>query len=152
MDSIAFLDAVRQRHQLPSDNKLAQFLHIPQGRITSYRTGRRKLDPDACIKVAKALELPPEHVLASIAAERAKRTEHRRIWERLAKIAKQAHVLAVVGFVGAGAVAPSPAHAGDGAQSLYILSNRRRRSIDVGIDRRWRPDRRRTSRPAAAIA
>lgn len=136
MDSVQFLDAVRERHNIPSDNKLAQFLNLPQGRVASYRTGRRKLDQDACIRVAEALELPPEHVFAAIQAERAKRTEHRRVWERLAKLAKTAHVLAVVGVVGAGAIAPSPSHAGADAQSLYILSNRRRRRSPVDVERR----------------
>src|SRR5262245_59542613 len=104
MDSVQFLDAVRERHGLPSDRKLAEFLGVDQPRVVAYRKGRRKLDPDACLAVAKALELPAEHVFAAIQAERAKRTEHRRVWERLAKLAKNAHVLAVVGVVGAGAL------------------------------------------------
>lgn len=104
MDSVDFLDAVRARHNIPSDNKLAQFLGMTQGRVATYRTGRRKLDQDACVRIAKALELPPEHVFASIQAERAKRSEHRRIWERLARIAKNAHVLALLMVLSIGAV------------------------------------------------
>jgi len=146
MHTVAFLDAVRAKHGLDSDNKLARLLHVDRTRISAYRNGRRTLDPEACVAVAAALELPPEHVFAAVQAERAKRSDHRRIWERLARLAKQAHVLAVVGFVGAGATAPAPAHAGDGAHSLYILLNRRRRSIPVTVDRR----RRRRRRLAAA--
>lgn len=110
MDSVEFLDAVRARHKLTSDNKLAAFLQIPQGRVSLYRTGARKLDPDACLKVAKALDLPPEHVFAAVQAERAKRTEHRRVWERLAKLAKHAGAAAVVGFI-ASTSTPTSSHA-----------------------------------------
>jgi transcriptional regulator with XRE-family HTH domain len=130
MDSVQFLDAVRARHGIPSDNKLAQFLGMTQGRVATYRTGRRKLDQDACVKIAKALELPPEHVFAAVQAERAKRTEHRRIWERLAKLAKTAHVLAVVGLVG---VAVSDVgHSASSAEfnnKLYIMRSRLRRAL-----------------------
>lgn len=120
MNSVEFLDAVRTRHGLTSDRQLAKHLKINQGRISLYRTGARKLDPEACIKVAKELGLPAEYVLASIQAERAKRTEHRRLWERLAKAARNLHVLAVVGFVGAGAVAPSPSSAiGNAEQCIF---------------------------------
>ncbi|HZF30018.1 MAG TPA: helix-turn-helix transcriptional regulator, partial [Gammaproteobacteria bacterium] len=113
MNSVDFLDAVRAKHGLESDRKLARFLGIDRSRMPNYRAGRRKLDPDACVAVAKALELPPEHVFAAVAAERAKRTEHRRIWERLAKLAKTAHVLVVVGVVAVGALGrPSSADAG----------------------------------------
>jgi hypothetical protein len=58
MDSVQFLDAVRAKHDLPSDRKLAAFLNIPGGRVSLYRTGTRKLDPDACLKVAKAWGAP----------------------------------------------------------------------------------------------
>jgi DNA-binding transcriptional regulator YdaS (Cro superfamily) len=165
MDSVQFLDAVRARHRIPSDNKLAQFLGLPQPRVTSYRTGRRKLDPDACLAVAKALELPPEHVFASVAAERAKRTEHRRVWERLAKIAKNAGAAVVVGFVATTATPPSARAQSNGADSVYSVKWRRwffrladRRRVFEPVpprhERRHHERRRggRPSRPAALAA
>ncbi len=124
MDSVEFLDAVRARHNLPSDNKLAQFLGMPQGRVAEYRTGRRKLDQDACLKVAKALELPAEHVFASVQAERAKRTEHRKVWERLARIAKHAGAAVVVGLI-ASTAPPTITHAKElSASSVYSVKRR----------------------------
>jgi hypothetical protein len=38
-------------------------------------------------------------VFAEVQAERAKRTEHRRVWQRLAKAAKQLPLVCVVGLV-----------------------------------------------------
>jgi transcriptional regulator with XRE-family HTH domain len=154
VNSVQFLDEVRTKLGLDSDNKLARELGIERARISAYRTGRRKLDPDAAVAVAKALGLPPEHVFAAVAAERAKRTEHRKIWERLAKYAKNLHVLAVVGVIGAGAITPRPA----GGTSLNAGNihyapfgdRRRRRRVLVDVDRRGRPDRRGTPRPAVA--
>ena len=132
MDSVEFLDAVRARHGLTSDRKLAQFLGINQGRVSLYRTGQRKLDPEACIKVARALELSPEYVLASVQAERAKRTEHRRIWQRLAELAKRTSVTAL-GFLVIG-VSGSGVAAGVGNFQLCIFCQIRqaRRSRPVG--------------------
>ena len=116
---------MRKRHGLDSDRKLAKFLGINQGRVSLYRTGARKLDPEACLKVAKALELPPEHVFAAVQAERAKRTEHRRIWERLAKLAKNAHVLGAVVFVAAiGAPAAPTATTANVQQSIFCQITR----------------------------
>lgn len=150
MDSVEFLAAVRARHNIPSTRKLAAFLGIEQPRVTAVQRRRRRLDPDMCIAVAKALELPPEHVFAAVQAERAKRTEHRRIWERLARMAKHAGAAAVVGLI-ASTSTPTNSHAaGADAGSLYILSNRRRRSIPVDVDRRRRPRRRHKSARAAA--
>lgn len=148
MNSVQFLDAVRTKHGLDSDRKLAKFLGIDRSRMPNYRAGRRKLDPDAALAVAKALELPPEHVFAAVAAERAKRTEHRRIWERLAKLAKTAHVLAIVGALGVSVVQPRPAAAVSlNAQDIHYASDRRRRrrrrhAIRVAADRRLELERR----------
>jgi transcriptional regulator with XRE-family HTH domain len=161
MDSVQFLDAVRAKHGIPSDRKLARFLGVAQGRMSLYRTGTRKLDPDACLKVAKALELPPEHVFASVQAERAKRTEHRRVWERLAKIAKNAGAAAVVGFIASTSTPTTSNAAGADAESLYILLNRRRWWLPVLVDRRAAPiparlerrhqDRRRSGRRSQTV-
>lgn len=90
MNSIQFLDAVRKRHHLNSDNKLASFLDCPQGAISRVRTGSRKLDPTMALAIASALDEPAEYVLAEIQVERAKRPDVKRAWRRLAKVAKSA--------------------------------------------------------------
>jgi plasmid maintenance system antidote protein VapI len=140
MESVEFLAAVRQRHGIESTRALAAFLKLERERVTAVQQGRRRLDPDMCIAVAAALELPPEYVLASVQAERAKRTEHRRLWERLAKLAKHAGAAAVVGFIASTAPAPSAQAAGHNAaeniHSAQYRDRRRRRVVP------WFPDRR----------
>lgn len=145
MNSVEFLDAVRVKLGLDSDNKLARELGIERARVSAYRCGRRKLDPDAAMAVAKALELPPEHVFAAVAAERAKRTEHRAIWERLASIARNAHVLAFVGFAALSSTpAPSPAAEVAAQECIFCQIGRR--------ERRRRRRARRITRTAATAA
>jgi hypothetical protein len=140
MNSTQFLDAVRARHSIPSDRKLSVFLAIDQPRVSAVRNGRRRLDPDMCMAVAKALDLPPEHVFASVAAERAKHTEHRRVWERLAKMAKSAGAAIVLGFA---ATSPQPTHAStQSADATSVYYGKRRTWMARGRDRR-RSDRRR---------
>ena len=85
MNSIDFLDAVRARHNIPSDNKLAAFLDMPQGRISLVRTGARKIDDAMALKIADALDEPAGYVLASIQAERANDSEISGTWRALAE-------------------------------------------------------------------
>ncbi|KKL16976.1 hypothetical protein LCGC14_2490150 [marine sediment metagenome] len=96
MNSAAFLDALRVKHNLPSDNQLAKFLEMPRERISMYRTGKREFDASTCIVIAFWLEEPPGYVLASIEAARAKRTKIREVWTLIAQQAKKASAAALV--------------------------------------------------------
>ena len=89
MNSIQFLDEVKRQHQIPSDNKLAQFLGFPQGQVAKVRTGSRKIDGKMALAIAKALDEPPEYVIAEIQVERATQPDLRRVWKSLARMAKQ---------------------------------------------------------------
>lgn len=107
MNSIEFLDAVRETHGLDSDNKLADLLEINRGKLSAYRTGTRKLAPVDCRKIAKALDVPSAYVLAEIQAERAKEPEDRADWKMLAGLAKKGKA-AVVGAVAIIGLSTSP--------------------------------------------
>ncbi len=133
MDSVEFLDAVRERHSIPSDNKLAALLDINRGHISQYRTRRRKLDPKACHKVARALDVSPDYVMAEIQAERARRAEDRAVWKRLARLAKKAQaaalLIAITGLLSLSPAGVSQAQGLSGAAAvndLYIIRSRRR--------------------------
>ena len=133
MDSVEFLDAVRARHGLSSDNKLAVFLNINRGRVSLYRTRSRKLDPKACHKVAAALEVTPEFVMASVQAERATRKKDRLVWMRLARLAKKAQaaalLIAITALLNLSPAGVSQAKGLSGAAAvndLYIIRSRRR--------------------------
>lgn len=141
MDTNRLLDAVCRRHGLTSNRSLARFLEIDRTRITAYRAGRRTLDADACIAVAKALDEPAGYVLATVQAERAKRTTHRREWMKAAKQLRHT-AMAVALSVGAGSGllghdVQAAATTDRSAQNLYILSNRRDRRRRRRNRQRW---------------
>ncbi len=133
MNSVQFLDAVRARHKIPSDRKLAKFLKMPQARVSAVRTGARKVDPDMAIKVAGALDFSAEYVLAEIQAERARKTRHAVIWKRLARLAKKAQaaalLIAITGLLNLSPAGVSQAKGVSEAaplNDLYIIRIRRR--------------------------
>ena len=57
MRSERFLEAVKERYALGSDTALAEFLGVTQAAISHYRTGRRTMDNETCLRVAQALDL-----------------------------------------------------------------------------------------------
>ena len=118
--TLEFLDAVKRRHQLTSDYQLARFLGVRQQTISSYRRGNSRLDEVMAIKVADALSMDRAHVLACIAAERAKSEQARKAWERAAA-ATAAVVVAVLLGAEHGAQLVDAVTAA--APSLYIMSN-----------------------------
>ncbi len=156
MNSKQFLDAVKHRHHIPSDNKLAGFLGVPQPRIAEVRTQRRKIDDRLAITIARALEVEPEYVMASVQAERAKNVEVRRIWKNLAATIKraaekgQAAALAIILFA-AGVMSPVSSDAALGAadpvrHSIHYTHKGRSRGRGRSRKRRLRALRRRTVR------
>lgn len=74
-----YLDAVRQRLNLPSDNQLALHWKISPQRVYQYRAGRSEFSDDRAIEVAEILGIPPEKVLFEIQAERARKTGNTRV-------------------------------------------------------------------------
>ena len=122
MNSIQFLMAVRERHGLTSYNQLANFWHMQSGHISQYTTGKRRLDPKTCHKVADSLGLDVGWVLACIQVERAQRTEDRDAWQRVADLVKVASVASVLALgVFLGAEAPALEKAGVGVLCILCL-------------------------------
>lgn len=100
MKTTEFLDAIRARHHLTSDYQLAKFLGYRQATISRYRTGGSMMDEAMCLKVAEVLELDPGHVLAAIAAERAKPEEVKTAWSRVARQLAKVGCVALVALAG----------------------------------------------------
>lgn len=149
--TIEFLDAVRAKLGGVSDYRAAIALGVTRATVSSWRQSKTKIGEDKAPRVAELLELPPEYVLACVAAERAKRTELRVIWERLAKHAKSLHVLTAVGLVTIGGTHSPPAHAERScAESVYSV--KRRRWFGRGLERRRGDRRRHASRIEASAA
>lgn len=143
--TVEFLDALREKLGGVSDYRASIALGVTRAAVSGWRQGKTKIGEEQVPKIAELLELRPEYVLACVAAERAKRTDVREIWESLAKHARKLSVLGVVAFA-TSTVTPPHAHASEvAAQDLYILSNLRRRLLAalsgvraraVGRDRR----------------
>jgi len=78
------LDAIKVRHKIVSDYKLAQFLGMTDSAIRNYRHKRSLPDEVACVKIAQALDLDGDVLAAQIQAQRARDVETKDFWRRLA--------------------------------------------------------------------
>jgi hypothetical protein len=121
MKTVDFLDAVKTRHDLPSDYALAAFMEVSKQKISSYRSGHT-LGDDVAVKVAELLDMAPGYVLACVHAERSTDATLAKVWLSLAKAAKKgtgaaAAVILSVTFSG-GPDATNPAIADDAADAL----------------------------------
>lgn len=79
------LDAVKARHKITSDYKLAAYLGLTLGAISHYRHGRSLPDERGCQKIADALGIDADVLAAKMLARRAQTTEARTLWERVAQ-------------------------------------------------------------------
>ena len=94
--TIELLDALKLRHNLASDYKVAKFLDLSQQTISAYRLGRNFFDDSIAIRVAELLDLDPAFVLACVHAERAKKPEVKAVWEKIARAASAAALFFMV--------------------------------------------------------
>lgn len=78
------LDAVKARHKITSDYKLAQYLGMTDSAIRNYRHKRSLPDEVACVKIAQALNLDGDVLAAQIQAQRARDADTKAFWRRLA--------------------------------------------------------------------
>ena len=107
------LDAVKQRHKLPSDYALAAFLGMTRAHVSKYRCDRESLSDEKALRVAELLEMDAGYVLALMNAERAKRTHNDAAlsaWSNLAERLKRGGVAAALLLLVA-APAPTPLNA-----------------------------------------
>lgn len=107
------LDAVKARHKIGSDYKLAQYLGMTDSAIRNYRHKRSLPDEVACVKIAQALDLDGDVLAAQIQSQRARDEETKAFWSRLAVRlqAGAAHVAVLVAVGLAGIVSTPSAHA-----------------------------------------
>lgn len=86
------LDELKRVYKLPSDYALAKHWGVSTQRVSKYRNGADTLGAEIAIRTARELGLDPGYVLACMQAERAKRTDERQAWERVAKRMAQAAI------------------------------------------------------------
>ena len=126
-NTVDFIDAIKARLSLPSDYAVAKVLEIKPQSIYSYRAKREFFGAVTAIKAAGILDLPPGYILACVAAEREKRPQVRRAWEKAAKALQNT---AATAFIGVFALMAATSPAVDGA--CYTL-----RCILCQIRRVW---------------
>ena len=81
--TLELLEAVRAKRKATYYG-LQAILGVSKQTITRYRKRRGFFDDDVAITVADELGLPHAHVLAIIAAERAKSEQVKKAWQRAA--------------------------------------------------------------------
>lgn len=97
MKTIELLDAVRARYDV-SDYKAASLLGVRPTTVSSYRTGRSHFDDEVCLRVAELLDLPPQEVLAAVAAERTKCPRAAAIWRQVSIAARSTAGAVILGI------------------------------------------------------
>lgn len=97
-----FLDALRVKLDLPSDNALGKYLGIHRQTISHYRTLNGSFDDEMSIRVAEILEIESAFVMACMHHQRAKNPKVKAVWEwtahHLGGLAAALAVLAIIPF------------------------------------------------------
>lgn len=103
MNTVEFLDAIKQRHDLTSDYQLwkSGILGVGQSTLSGYRTGKQCFDDTVAMKAAALLGLPEGYVISCVHAERErpKRPEVAKAWERMANTIKSAAATVIVAVI-----------------------------------------------------
>lgn len=126
------LDAAKAATGSETDYRLAKCLDLPQQRISDYYKGERVPDEFACLKIAKAVGMPLDAVIATVKAEAEKDEKRREEWRGYLK--KVGGMAASVGALACAAVisivTPTPAQAapslGSMPVAICIMSKSRR--------------------------
>ncbi len=89
MNTLEYLDALKQKQGLTSDYQLAKLLNLETSNMTMYRKHRRVMDDYIAARVADLLQIDKLELIAQANAEREKDVEKRTYWEAEAKTARE---------------------------------------------------------------
>lgn len=78
-----YLDAIKARHQLPSDYAAAKALGVTRTSVSRYRNGSDTFADTVAIRVAELLDMDPAEVLIDCQMERAPDPATRAAWGAL---------------------------------------------------------------------
>ena len=94
-----YLDDLKAKYQISSDNKLSDFLGLTRSAISTYRTGRSWPDDDLCLRIAELLEIDELQFIATVRGERTRDEKVKTFWTKIAGAA--AGVILSAGTAGA---------------------------------------------------
>lgn len=124
------LDAIKAKHNLPSDYKLAMYLGVVPGSVKNWRHSRSLPESKVVERIAQELALDPDVLLLEIESQRAASDFAKAAWLRIAQRlqAGAAHVavLLAVAMVSIAGYAPNAEatalnHSQAKSGSLYIM-------------------------------
>jgi predicted transcriptional regulator len=78
--TIDYLDAVKEKLGLPSDNAMSKVLGVTRAAVSRYRKGICVVDDDVCFTVARILDINPLEIVVAAHLERAKDNETQARW------------------------------------------------------------------------
>lgn len=81
MQSVRYLQQVRQSLKKGTDQELADKLGISKAAVGHYNTGRRVMDDETCLAVALALNIDPMKVIGAACIDRAEKSGQKSLWE-----------------------------------------------------------------------
>lgn len=85
MKTVEYLQAVKDRLNLPSDYALAKVLGIVHTSIIAFRNGRSAMGIETCLKVGEILQIDGHAVYADGQIERAKKPEIADFWKSVSE-------------------------------------------------------------------
>lgn len=83
MNTLEYIDAVKQRRGVTSDYALAKELGVAKQTISNYRKGKTHFDDAVCRRVAEILGMHPGLVMLDMQRERAQTPEARTVWQEV---------------------------------------------------------------------
>lgn len=81
MKSAKFLDDLIDKESIKNDSALAIRLDVAQNSISQYRTGKRIMDNETCLKIAVALDIDPLKIIMAADIDRAHKAGKVSAWE-----------------------------------------------------------------------
>jgi transcriptional regulator with XRE-family HTH domain len=85
MNTKDYIEAAKQRLDLPSDYALAKVLGVAKQTVSNYQNGKTQLDEPIARRVAEILGIHPGLVLLDMQRERAKTPEDKSLWQEIYK-------------------------------------------------------------------
>ncbi|MFX3549757.1 Cro/Cl family transcriptional regulator [Ralstonia mannitolilytica] len=110
-----YLDEAIARHGVKNDRGLAKLLELVPSAVSHYRTGRRSMDNEVCLRLAQLLDMEnPMPIIMAADMDRAERAGQRSLWEVFSPRMAHSGLMAVLVALGLGVtnfVTPSTAKA-----------------------------------------
>jgi hypothetical protein len=125
---VDLLEAMKELRGWESDSQLARELRVPQSTLAHWRVGTRTPGDEHSLKIAEVLDVSPLLVIAIAAAERAKTTHSKRLWQ---KMAEQVARGVVPAFAALAVMAASYTPTAEAVHGVCILRKKGRRSLQA---------------------